>query len=141
MGQSNAANSQGQRVVNFAGGRCYRAASPLLGAHGVLGETWSLAPSLCGPGSIYSSVLIPVAVGGSSVHRWAAGGDLNAMMVPIIRVAKTRYRITAVFWDQGAVDYALGTPEDQYRSDLRSLIDTIRAQGTRAVLHYTMQCR
>ena len=44
IGQSNAANYQGQRqqsqddrVVNFSAGHCYRAASPLLGADGDLG--------------------------------------------------------------------------------------------------------
>ena len=49
VGQSNAANYQGQlhqsaddRVVNFMNGRCYRAASPLLGADGQKGETWTL---------------------------------------------------------------------------------------------------
>jgi hypothetical protein len=49
VGQSNAANYQGQlhqsaddRVVNFVNGRCYRAASPLLGADGQQGETWTL---------------------------------------------------------------------------------------------------
>ena len=49
IGQSNAANYQGQRhqsgddrVINFSAGHCYRAASPLLGADGELGETWTL---------------------------------------------------------------------------------------------------
>jgi hypothetical protein len=48
-GQSNAANSQGQRyqspddrVVNFSEGHCYRAASPLLGADDRNGESWPL---------------------------------------------------------------------------------------------------
>src|ERR1700721_677242 len=48
-GQSNAANSQGQRyqspddrVVNFSEGHCYRAASPLLGADDQRGESWTL---------------------------------------------------------------------------------------------------
>jgi hypothetical protein len=49
IGQSNAANYQGQRhqsgddrVINFSAGHCYRAASPLLGVDGELGETWTL---------------------------------------------------------------------------------------------------
>jgi hypothetical protein len=49
VGQSNAGNHQAQRhqsadngVVNFVDGRCYRAASPLLGADGQKGETWTL---------------------------------------------------------------------------------------------------
>jgi len=136
IGQSNAANYQGQRhqsgddrVINFAAGHCYRAASPLLGADGELGETWTLLGTKFIQSGLYRTViLIPAAVGGSSIHRWADGGDLNAMMVAVIRAAKMRYTITGVLLDQGAKDFALHTPEDQYRSDLKSLIDTIRAQ-------------
>ena len=52
-GQSNAANSGAQRhstrypdrVLNFMGGRCYVAASPLLGSTGFAGESWTLWPT------------------------------------------------------------------------------------------------
>jgi hypothetical protein len=145
IGQSNAANYQGQRhqskddrVVNFAAGHCYRAASPLLGADGELGETWTLLGTKLIQAGLYRTViLIPAAVGGSSIHRWADGHDLNAMMVAVIRAAKTRYAVTGVILDQGATDFALHTPEDQYRLDLKSLIDTIRAQGVRAPFFIT----
>ena len=33
----------------------------------------------------------PSAVGGSAIHRWADGGDLNKMMVAVIQAAKMRY--------------------------------------------------
>jgi len=145
MGQSNAANYQGQRyqspddrVVNFAEGHCYRAASPLLGADGQLGESWTLLGTKLVQSGLYRTViLIPLAVGGSSAHRWAAGGDLNATMVAVIQTAKARYTITAVLWDQGATDFALRTPEGQYRSDLKSVIDTIRAHGVSAPFFIT----
>jgi hypothetical protein len=145
MGQSNAANSQGQRhesrddqVVNFAGGHCYRAASPLLGADGEMGETWTLLGAKLIQSGLYRTViLIPAAVGGSSISRWAVKGDLNAMMVGVIRAAKMRYTITAVLWDQGAEDFGLHTPQIQYRQDLKSLIDTVRAEGVRAPFFIT----
>ena len=145
MGQSNAANSQGQRyksrddqVVNFAGGRCYRAASPLLGADGEMGETWTLLGTKLIQSGLYRTViLIPAAVGGSSVARWAANGDLNTMMIGVIRSARMRYAITAVLWDQGAEDFGLHTPEIQYRQNLKSLIDTVRAEGVRAPFFIT----
>jgi hypothetical protein len=49
-GQSNAANNAAQRhetrhpdrVLNFISGRCYVAASPLLGSTGYAGEPWTL---------------------------------------------------------------------------------------------------
>jgi Carbohydrate esterase, sialic acid-specific acetylesterase len=145
IGQSNAANYQGQghqsgddRVINFAAGHCYRAASPLLGADGELGETWTLLGTKLIQSGLYRTViLIPAAVGGSSIHRWADRGDLNAMMVGVIRAVTMRYTITGVLLDQGAADFALRTSEDQYRSDLKSLIDTIRAQGVPAPFFIT----
>ena len=107
-------------------------------ADGQLGETWTLLGTKLVQSGLYRTViLIPVAVGGSSVHRWAAGGDLNATMVAVIQAAKARYTITGVLWDQGATDFTLRTPEGQYRSDLKSLIDTIRAQGVRAPFFIT----
>ncbi len=115
VGQSNAANYQGQRhqsaddrVVNFLDGRCYRAASPLLGADGQEGETWTLLGNKLVQSRLYSTViLIPAAVGGSSVRRWAKGGDLNAMLVAVMGAVKARYSITAVLLDQGASRFRL----------------------------------
>jgi hypothetical protein len=122
IGQSNAANYQGQRyrspddrVVNFAACHCYRAASPLY----------------------HTVILIPVAVGGTAVRRWADGGDLHATLLAAIHEALARYTITGVLWVQGETDLDLGTPESQYRSNLKSLIDAIRGQGVRALFFIT----
>jgi hypothetical protein len=144
-GQSNAANSQGQRyqsaddrVINFSEGRCYRAASPLLGADDQKGESWTLLGTKLVRLGLYNRViLIPAAVGGSSMHRWAPGGDLNTMLMDVIRAVRGHYTITGLLWDQGATDFALQTPEDRYRSDLRSLIDQVRAEGVTAPFFIT----
>ena len=45
--------------------------------------------------------------------------------------------MTGVLLDQGATDFALRTSEDQYRSDLKSLIDTVRAEGIHAPFFIT----
>jgi hypothetical protein len=144
-GQSNAANSQGQRyqsvddqVVNFFAGRCYRAASPLLGADDQKGESWTLLGIKLVRSGLYKRViLIPAAVGGSSIRRWAPGGDLNSMLTELIRAVKEHYTITGVLWDQGAEDFILQTSEDRYRSDLKSLIDHVRAEGVAAPFFIT----
>jgi hypothetical protein len=145
IGQSNAANYQGQRyqskddrVVNFVAGRCYRAASPLLGADGRMGETWTLLGiKILRSGLYHAVILIPVAVGGSEVRRWAEGGDLNAVMLAAIQATKARYTITGVLLDQGAADFGLRTPEARYRSELASLIGSLRAAGVRAPFFIT----
>jgi hypothetical protein len=89
MGQSNAGNHGGQRfrsehdekVVNFFDGRCYIAASPLLGSDGTGGEYWTqLGNLLLNRGSFDQVILAPVAITGSEVSRWGPGGDLNGIM-------------------------------------------------------------
>lgn len=145
VGQSNAANYQGQRyqsaddrVVNFLDGRCYRAASPLLGADGQRGEPWTLLGNkLVQSGLYHTVILVPAAVGGSSVRRWAAGGDLNAMLMAVITAAKARYTINAVLLDQGTTDFVERMPEGEYRSDLKSMIDSVRTQGVHAPFFIT----
>src|SRR5215212_9306686 len=90
MGQSNAGNHAGQRfgsehgeaVVNFFDGRCYIAASPLLGSDGTSGEYWTqLGNLLLDRGTFDKVVLAPLAVSGSEISRWAHGGDLNGVMI------------------------------------------------------------
>jgi hypothetical protein len=140
LGQSNAANYQGQRyqspddrVINFSEGHCYIASSPLLGADGRDGETWTLLGIKLVQSGLYSKViLIPAAVGSSPIHRWATGGDLNQMLLGVIRAAKSHYTITGVLLHQGAADFALHTPGEIYRSDLESLINMVHAEGIKA---------
>jgi Carbohydrate esterase, sialic acid-specific acetylesterase len=140
IGQSNAANHQGQRyrgldsrVVNFAGSKCYLAESPLLGATGEYGEPWTLLANKLVAAELYHQVvLIPAGVRGTPIHRWAAGGDLNRMLIDVIDGAKTHYAITHVLWHQGETDFQLKTPEASYKADLGSLIGTVRALGVRA---------
>jgi hypothetical protein len=42
-----------------------------------------------------------------------------------------------VLWDQGAEDFALHTPGDRYRANLKSLIDQIRSEGVIAPFFIT----
>jgi Carbohydrate esterase, sialic acid-specific acetylesterase len=146
-GQSNAANYQGQkyqsqddRVINFSEGRCYIAGSPLLGADNRNGESWTLLGTKLIRSGLYTRVIvIPAAVGGSSIHRWAKGSDLNEMLIGVIRSAKKNYTLTGILFDQGATDTSLGTSEQTYRMDMKSLIDSIHAEGVAAPF-YIVQC-
>jgi len=81
IGQSNAANlgqryqSPDDRVVNFSEGHCYIASSPLLGADGEYGESWTLlGQKFIGSGLYTKVLLIPAAVGASGVRRWQPEG-------------------------------------------------------------------
>lgn len=140
LGQSNAANYQGQRyqspdnqVLNFSDGACYRAGSPLLGADGDKGESWTLlGRKLIDAGLYHTVILIPAAIGGSVVRRWAEGGDLHAMLDDTVRTSKLLYTVTAVLWDQGNTDFNQHTTEAAYRRDLGGLIAGLRRAGITA---------
>lgn len=145
IGQSNAANYQGERyqspddqVVNFSDGQCYRAASPLLGADGDKGEPWTLlGRKLIDAGLYHTVILVPAAVGGTAVDRWSEGGDLAQMLLTTVRTLAPRYRITAVLWDQGSEDFMRKTSEASYRANLGSLIAWLRIEGVKAPFFVT----
>jgi lysophospholipase L1-like esterase len=135
FGQSNSANYQGQRyravdrrVVNFFGGKCYLAESPLLGASGELGESWTLLGNkLVAAGLFDQVILIPAGIGATLISRWAVGGDLNGMLVDVINEAEPVYKVTHVLWHQGENDFANGTPEAAYFAAFQSIVATLKA--------------
>jgi hypothetical protein len=140
-GQSNAANNGAQRhsthhpdrVLNFVGGRCYVAASPLLGSTAFGGEPWTLmADELIDQGAFDQVILAPVAVGASNVAQWAKGGALNTSMIPLVQDLVTHYRVTHVLWHQGESDFALKTDPVRYKEQFLSFANTLRANAVDA---------
>ena len=148
LGQSNAANYAGQRyrsnfgarIVNFFGGQCFVAASPLLGSTGTKGEYWTeLANQLVGSGKVDNVVIVPVAYSGTEVALWAAGGTLNQVMVDTVgALTSAGFKPTQVLWDQGEYDYVLGTTEDAYDERLLSVVDTLRKQDVSAPFYLSI---
>ncbi len=145
IGQSNAGNHGGQRfrsehgekIVNFFDGRCYVAASPLLGSDGIGGEYWTqLGNLLLDRGSFDQVVLALFAISGSEVSRWGAGGDLNGIMTDTASQLQQRgYRATHVLWVQGEKDYVNGTNEKDYRDRFVSLVSSLRSHGVAAPVY------
>lgn len=149
-GQSNAANSGAQRhstrypdrVLNFLGGRCYIAASPLLGSTGFEGEVWTLlADQLIDAGAFDRVILSPVAVAASKVEQWAKGGALNATMIPLVADLVVRYRVTHVLWHQGESDFALGTDPARYKERFLSFVESLRANAVDAPVYVSEATR
>ena len=148
VGQSNAGNYGGQltvseygpRIVNFFDGRCYLASSPLLGSTGSWGEYWTEAANqLVHSGRFEKIVLVPAAVGGTSVARWSAGGDLNLLLRHTVdRVAATGFKITHVLWHQGETDAAIGMGEQDYRSHFLSFTGSLRGVGVMAPIYVSI---
>jgi hypothetical protein len=137
IGQSNIANHSEKRVtsryrsevVNFFGGKCYRAASPLLGATGEEGEFLTLlGDRLLDDGAYHSVVIVSSAIGASGIAMWRKGGVLNGLLLHVLNGLPPGYRITEVLWLQGETDAAAVSPED-YTAAFRSLLDTLADGG------------
>jgi hypothetical protein len=141
IGQSNSGNHAGQRyesthgdkVINYFDGKCFIAASPLLGASGANGESWTLLGNkLISSGFADRVVLVSAGIHSSLIRRWAEGGDLNGMLLAVMDEAKSRYRITHVLWHQGESDFSNKTPQGDYVNMFISLVDSLRQNGLSA---------
>jgi hypothetical protein len=146
-GQSNAANSGGQRyvgapgVVNYFGGKCYEAASPLLGSTGIAGDSWTpLGNKLIESGVADHVILIASAMSGTSIERWKEGGDLNPMLMSVIAGAQRHYKITHVLWHQGEWDVG-NMSAAQYKGKFMSLVHSIRSSGVDAPIFVSIATR
>lgn len=147
IGQSNTANHAekkvqtafGRQVINYYNDRCYTASSPLLGATGSGGESWTiLADELVSRKMAKQVVLVPIGIDGSTVSRWAANGDLYAVAATVIRAIRHRYRITHILWHQGETDFKIGTSQRDYAERLMSMIDGFRSMGIEAPVYVSI---
>lgn len=144
FGQSNSSNTGSDRytpvhnVANFNphDGRCYKAKDPLLGADGDGGSVWGwLGDALIEQGHYDSVLVITIGIGGTSIARWAPGGDLH------VRVEHTANLIvrqgltpTHVLWHQGESD-AKNTSADEYIASFTALLKALRSYGIDAPVY------
>jgi hypothetical protein len=115
LGQSNAANYgrtlrkglPGLQNFNFLDGKCYKATDPLLGATGTGGSLWiELGNRLIQGGKYHHVVIVPIAVSGSSIHRWADPRDLGARIVRASEALKiSGLKPTVILFIQGEADF------------------------------------
>lgn len=150
IGQSNAANHAQRRmvsrheekVINYFDGRCYVAGSPLLGSSGTRGEPWTeLGNKLIESGAADQVVLVPVAVGGSPISDWRAGGYLNRAMISTVKQLNAHFRITQVLWHQGESDFGAGTRRTSYIRSFESMLGSLRNNGVSAPVYVSITSR
>jgi hypothetical protein len=141
FGQSNSANaadtrfhySNDHRILNFYGGRCYFAASPLLGATHTGGEFLTTMSNILLETNQYSQVIIVAAgVGNSAINSWQAGGDLNSMLNGVIKDIRGQYPVTHLVWHQGESDHYRKTETWRYVDRFESMLESIRDLGVDA---------
>ena len=141
LGQSNAGNHAEKkyitqyptRVLNYYLGKCYSAESPLLGASGLEGEYLTPMADALIEGKIFSDVIIvEKSIAGSTIDRWAKGGDLFSDLVSTLNALESRYRVTQIIWHQGESDFLSDTSTEKYRQSFLSLKETLGKIGIKA---------
>jgi Carbohydrate esterase, sialic acid-specific acetylesterase len=147
-GQSNAANSGGQRyagrqrVINFFAGKCYAASSPLLGTTGINGDSWTLLSNKIVERELADQViLVSTAMSGTGIAQWQEGGKMNLMLQSVLADVKLHYTITHVLWHQGEWDFGGGMTKDQYTDKFMSFVESIRKIGIDAPIYVSVATR
>jgi hypothetical protein len=160
VGQSNAANhglgprTPSQPVFNlfWEDGRCYRARDPLLGATGEGASVWTrVAQRLIDQNWADAVVIVPAAVGGSSIRQWDPQGNLHPLLMQAIAVTQQAgLPINYVLFHQGESDATfrdkdkvlkVGLTSSEYQQRLIALILSLRQAGVLAPFYVSMASR
>jgi hypothetical protein len=150
IGQSNVANHAAARVatrhpaavINYFDGKCYVAASPLLGASGDGGEFLTLLADRLVEDDVYGNVVIVASgLGGMPIALWQRDGRLNDMLIRTLKDLAPGYRVTQVIWQQGESDFLEATPAADYVASFRSLVDVLSENGVDAPLFIAVSTR
>jgi len=134
IGQSNSANHGEKKwktkypneVFHYFNGKCYRAESPIIGASGEEGEFLTpMADQLIASKKFKKIILLSSGIGGTSILRWQATGDLNQMLLNTLAKVPKKFHLTHVIWHQGESDFSLKTTSIQYTKSFNSLLKTL----------------
>ena len=141
LGQSNSANYSEEKhktrfpdkVLNYFLGKCYSAASPLLGASGLEGEYLTpMGDLLIKSGNFQEVIIVNASIGGSKVNDWADNGRLTKKLVRTLDSLKLKYIVTHIIWHQGESDFANKTSFNQYKESFLSLEKSLLLNGVSA---------
>ena len=120
-------------MLNLFAGRCYVAASPLLGATGEGGEFLTmLGDKLIDDGAYKAVIVMAAAVVDAPIARWQRDGDLNEDLRSALGTLGPGYKVTHVVWHQGETDLRLKTSAKVYQNSFRSLLASLREAGVTA---------
>lgn len=136
-GQSNGANHMGGTynvfydtqvdVLNFRDGGIYPVTTPIVGASGIDGQ-WlgRLGDILVDNGHYDRVILVPVAVGNTSVSDWSDGNVRNNI-ITAVRRCRALGLPPRVLWQQGENDTA--TSQSDYAARLTRVISRSQIDG------------
>lgn len=137
IGQSNAASTSNKlyephnEVLSYYNGMFYKAKEPLLGSGGDGGCVWTILADKLIDSNIYKRViLVPIAVGSTSIENWISGPVAQKLDKVLDELNKNGIKLTHIFWHQGESD--TGSDKLTYKTNLKTLVDKIWKNGQRA---------
>ncbi|HYZ47895.1 MAG TPA: sialate O-acetylesterase, partial [Sphingomonas sp.] len=149
LGQSNAANyaqvrteAHDPRVTVFYRGACYEARDPLLGASGSRGSVWPMfAHRVIASGRYDNLVLVPAAIGGTSMESWSPGGVYyDRIESRLERLAHAGLRPTHFLISQGELEADSGQDGRSYQGFAERLLRELNGTGAQVFLATTGRC-
>lgn len=139
FGQSNAGNYGNgayvckNEVYNYYKGEIYVAKEPLLGPDGGGSSVWTRVADMLIDSGLYKKVIIvPCAIGGTSVKCWSEGHCKDKLIETLDYLKKDNIKLTHIFWDQGETDNVDKTTSSQYKGRLIQVINIIRDKEFKA---------
>jgi len=134
IGQSNAADygkgiyvPKHKEIYNYYKGNLYQAQEPLLGSDGPGSSVWTrLADLLMDSSQAKRIIIIPCAIGSTSVQCWAEGSCKKKLVSTLDYLKKDHLKITHILWDQGETDNVNKTTKAAYMQYLNEVIRTFR---------------
>ncbi len=135
IGQSNAADygkgiyiPRNKEIYNFYKGDLFKAKEPLLGSDGPGSSVWTrVADMLIDSGNFKRVVIIPCAIGSTSVNCWAEGKCKKKLINTLEYLKENNIRVSHIFWDQGETDNVNNTSKESYKLYLKEVINTFRS--------------
>jgi hypothetical protein len=116
-------NSANVLQLNLNADGVYRCKDPVLGATGTVGGLVSrLGERIVSDGIFTRVLMVPGAIGGSSVGQWQSYGHFHhRLRVAILRVRRLGLTPTAILWEQGQGNN--GSAAQTWKDGVRELID------------------
>lgn len=125
-------------MMNIYDGATYLTQEPMIGMNdspvGNSGVNSRLGDSLIATGKCERSIIMPIAIAGTSSADWAPGGVLNARIVAACRRLASVGRIANyIVWHQGENESGLGgVSAAQYTANVQAVCQTFRNNGQSA---------
>lgn len=146
IGQSNAADygkglyvPRNNEIYNYYKGDLFKAKEPLLGADGSGSSVWTrVADNLIDSGYYKRIIIIPCAIGSTSVKCWAEGKCKKKLIQTLDYIKKDNMKISHIFWDQGETDNVDKTTKESYVQNLTNVINTFRSYNINAPFYVSI---